>query len=99
MWGMMSRFTGTFLAVMIFTAPVTAVTAAPLCKTLKGEWVGVGVGGTQKEAETRLEQALTSWGQRYSIASVRPKDRKVGCKVYLELLNEYYCAAEATVCR
>jgi hypothetical protein len=74
-------------------------TQAAICKTLKGEWVGFGEKDTRQEAETRLDQEISGWKQRYSLASLKPKARKVSCKVYIQMLNEYECKAEATVCR
>jgi hypothetical protein len=72
---------------------------AAFCKTLKGEWVGVGVDGPTREAQSRLDRALADWGQHYRIAPVKPKDRKVACHVYMQILDEYWCTAEAVVCR
>jgi hypothetical protein len=86
------------LAVTVLTTPAVTA-AAPFCKTLKGEWVGIGEADTRKEADSRLDRELTHWGERYSIASVKPKGRKVSCALYLELLNEYLCTAQADVCR
>jgi hypothetical protein len=101
---MMRRFAGALVALMCLVAPseaapVAKTIPAPFCKTLKGEWVGFGEDGTRGEAESRLDQELANWGKRYSITPVKPKDRKVGCRVYMEVLNEYFCTAEAVVCR
>jgi hypothetical protein len=49
---------------------------AAFCKTLKGEWVGVGTDGPTREAQSRLDKALADWGKHYSIAPVKPKDRR-----------------------
>ena len=100
----MRGFAGALFALMFLVAPTTAAPTAkskpaPFCKTLKGEWVGFGAEGTRKEAESRLDQELANWGKRYSVATVKPKDRKVDCRVYMEVLNEYFCTAEAVVCR
>jgi hypothetical protein len=72
---------------------------AASCKTLRGEWVGFGEKDTRKEAEARLDQAITEWGQHYNLTAVKAKGRKVSCGVYIEFLNEYLCTADATVCR
>ena len=73
--------------------------AAPFCKTLKGEWVGFGEADTRKEAESRLDSEIAAWGQRYQIAAVKAKNRKTSCGIYIKVLNEYSCTADAVVCR
>jgi hypothetical protein len=72
---------------------------AAFCKTLKGEWVGVGTDGPTREAQSRLDKALADWGKHYSIAPVKPKDRKAACHVYMPVFGEYWCTAQAVVCR
>jgi hypothetical protein len=90
-----------FGAAMALT--VIAASAAPsqaaICKTLKGAWVGFGESVTRQEAETRLDKEITSWQQRYSLASLKPKNRKTACSIYIQFLDEYECTAEAVVCR
>ena len=103
-WDMVKSFAGallalTFLAGQGAAAPAGAAKAQPFCKTLKGEWVGFGPDSTRKEAESRLDKEIASWRERYSLAGIKPKSRKVGCDIYLKALNEYLCTAEALVCR
>jgi hypothetical protein len=78
--------------------PATKPAKPANCKTLKGEFVGFGENSTRGDAEKSLDKQIASWEQRYSITA-KPKDRKVSCKVYIEWLNEYECAAEAVLCR
>jgi hypothetical protein len=33
------------------------------------------------------------------VAAPAPKKRKMTCKVYIEMLNEFFCTAEASLCR
>lgn len=89
------------LAAPLAAAPTTdkAARSRPFCKTLKGEWVGIGTDSTRKEAESRLDKEIASWRERYKLASAKPKSRKVGCEIYIKVLNEYFCTAEAVVCR
>ena len=105
----MRAFAGALLALIIFAAPATEAASAAkskpapqpalFCKTVKGEWVSFSEGAARQEAESRLDQALSEWGKHYSIAEVKPRDRKTGCRFYLKILNEYLCTAEAVVCR
>jgi hypothetical protein len=106
---MLKGVAGASLALLFLVAPANAAPAAgkttsaaktaPFCKTLKGEWVGVGEDGTRKEAETRLDKEIAAWRERYQVASAKTKARKVGCNMYIQLLDEYFCTAEAVVCR
>jgi hypothetical protein len=97
---MVKRSVGALMALCFFVAgPNTPSHAAPFCKTLKGEWVGFGESDARKEAELRLDKALAAWGERYSIMPVKTKSRKVTCAVYLKVLDEYFCTADAVVCR
>ena len=86
----------TLCACLLAAAPASA---APFCKTLKGEWVGFGEADTRKEADSRLDREIDAWKQRYSQASAKPKDRRMACNIYIQPLNEYFCKAEAVVCR
>ena len=95
---MLKPATGAFFALGILFAPFPAANAA-FCKTLKGEWVGVGVDGPTEEAQSRLDKALADWREQYRTSSVKPKDRKVACHSYMPIFNEYWCTAEAVVCR
>ena len=72
---------------------------AAFCKTLKGEWVGFGEDETRKEAESRLDNEIAAWRERYNVTAVKAKNRKSSCGVYLKILNEYLCTANAVVCR
>lgn len=72
---------------------------AATCKTLSAAWVGFGEDPSRKEAELRLDQEVSAWQEKYNLASLKPKERKTACKIYIELLNEYECTAEAVVCR
>jgi hypothetical protein len=91
------------LGAAIAVALVGGASAAPsqpaICRTLKSAWVGFGEKGTRDEAETRLDQEIATWKERYSLASLKPKNRKTACSIYIEFLNEYECTAEAVVCR
>ena len=94
----MVRFlTGAALALLVTVSAGEA--QAAFCKTLKGEWVGFGETDTRQEADSRLDKEIAAWREHYSIAAVKPKDRKTACSVYLQALNEYLCTAEAVVCR
>jgi hypothetical protein len=94
----MVRFlTGAALALLIAASAGEA--EAAFCKTLKGEWVGFGEDGTRQEADSRLEKEIVAWREHYSIAAIKPKNRKTACSVYIQALNEYLCTAEAVVCR
>ncbi len=95
---MYKLLTGAVLALQVCLAPVSSSEAA-FCKTLKGEWVGVGEDGPTREAQSWLDQALADWGRQYKITPVKPKDRKVACHVYMKIFDEYWCTAEAVVCR
>jgi hypothetical protein len=90
---------GAALLLALACAGAPGLQAAPFCKTLKGEWVGFGEADTRKEAESRLDKELAAWGDRYKIAPVKAKDRKASCEIYLKALNEYFCTANAVVCR
>ncbi len=90
---------GAAFALFIVCVGASGSHAAPFCKTLKGEWVGFGEADTRKEAEIRLDKELAAWGDRYKIAPVKAKDRKASCEIYLKALNEYFCTANAVVCR
>ena len=93
----MSRhFAAALAACFLLAAPATG---APFCKTLKGEWVGIGTDSTRQEAESRLDKEIASWRERYKLTSVKPKGRKVGCQMYIKALDEFFCTAEAVVCR
>lgn len=94
---MLRIFTGATLALLITCS--SGVAEAAFCKTLKGEWVGFGEPDTRQEADSRLDKEIVAWREHYSIAAVKPKDRKVACSVYIQALNEYFCTAEAVVCR
>jgi hypothetical protein len=94
----MRFFLGVAMALTLMAASATPPQAA-ICKTLKGAWVGFGESGTRQEAETRLDKEITSWQQRYNLASLKPKNRKTACGIYIQFLNEYECTAEAVVCR
>ena len=101
---MFKSFAGGLVALMFLVGPALAAPAAaakaqPFCKTLKADWVGFGPVDTRKEAEVRLDREIASWRERYSLASNKPKSRKVGCDIYIKALNEYLCTAEAVVCR
>jgi hypothetical protein len=103
---MSRRFAAALAACFLLAAPVSAAPTAaakakgaPFCKTLKGEWVGIGTDSTRQEAESRLDKEIASWRERYKLTSVKPKGRKVGCEMYIKALNEYFCTAEAVVCR
>lgn len=72
--------------------------AAGYCKTLKGEFVGFGEQTTRGDAERALDKQIASWEERSGIKA-KPKERKVGCKVYIAWLNEFECTAEAVLCR
>jgi hypothetical protein len=95
---MIERSTGAILAIFIVMA-ASPLQAAPFCKTLKGEWVGFGEDDTRKEAESRLDGEIAAWGKRYQIATVKAKNRKTSCGIYIKALNEYSCIADAVVCR
>lgn len=75
-----------------------AASAAPFCKTLKGAGVTVGEESSRKDADERLDKEIAVWAERYKVPA-NAKNRKMECKVYIELLNEFECNAEATVCR
>ena len=94
----MRFFLGAAMALTLIVAPA-APSQAAICKTLKGAWVGIGESGTRQEAETRLDQEIASWKQRYNLASLKPKNRKTACGIYIQFLNEYECTSEAVVCR
>lgn len=83
-------------AVLLAAANPSA--AAGYCKTLKGEFVGFGERTTRDDAEKALDRAIAAWETRAGLKP-KPKDRKVACKVYIEWLNEFECAAEAVICR
>jgi hypothetical protein len=89
---------GAGLALYIACASASLSQAA-FCKTLKGEWVGFGEEDTRKEAESRLDKEIAAWSERYKITAVKAKDRKASCEIYLKLLDEYLCTADAVVCR
>jgi hypothetical protein len=72
--------------------------AAPFCKTLKAAGVTVGEDSSRKDAEERLDKEIAAWAEHYG-QPANAKNRKMECKVYIELLNEFECNAEATVCR
>lgn len=94
----MRVFLGAAMTLALISAPA-APSRAAICKTLTGAWVGFGEGPTRQEAETRLDREISSWKQRYSLASLKPKNRKTACSIYIQFLNEYECTAQAVVCR
>ncbi len=89
------------VALVIAAGGVTAggiATAAPFCKTLKGESVSFGEPAARKDAEEALDKEIKVWAARYKVEA-KPKNHKIACKVYIEFLNEFTCTAEASVCR
>lgn len=72
---------------------------AAICKTLTAAWVGFGEDSSRKEAEIRLDKEVSAWREKYKLASLKPRARKTACNIYIELLDEYECKAEAVVCR
>ena len=60
--------------------------------------VGFGEQTTRGDADKALDTVIAGWEQRSGLKA-KPKDRKIGCKVYIEWLNEFECTAEAVVCR
>jgi hypothetical protein len=90
-------------AAVLCAAAVLSVLAHPAgaagyCKTLKGAFVGFGEQTTRGDAEKALDKEIATWEQRSGLKA-KPKDRKVGCEVYIGWLNEFECTAEAVVCR
>ena len=96
------RFSALILVLAAFQPAAANPPAKPApvgyCKTLKGEFVGFGEETTRGDAEHALDREITTWEQRSGMKAA-PKDRSVGCKVYIGWLNEFECKAEATVCR
>jgi hypothetical protein len=70
---MIRLFAGAFLALIFLAAPITVAKTPPVaaakpalfCKTLKGEWVGVGEDGTRMEADIRLDKEIADWSEHY----------------------------------
>ena len=87
-----------FAACQAASAKPTPKPATGYCKTLKGEFVGFGEQTTRSDAEIALDQQIANWEERSGIKA-KLRDRKVGCKVYIEWLNEFECTAEAVLCR
>jgi hypothetical protein len=96
---MLKRSVGASLMLCIALGIWSPSQAAPFCKTLKGEWVGFGEDDARREAQIRLDKELAAWGEHYHVAPVKAKNRKIACSVYLKILNEYFCTADAVVCR
>ncbi len=92
---------GRILALAIATGGMMVAgmaSAAPFCKTLKGESVSFGEPAARKDAEEALDKEIKAWAEHYNVEA-KPKDRKIACKVYIEMLNEFTCTAEAALCR
>jgi hypothetical protein len=87
---------------LILCAATLFVTSGALkaatCETLKGEMVGFGEQSTRNLADEKLNEAISSWETRRKVKAT-PKKQKLECKVYIDFLNEFECAAEAEVCR
>ncbi len=92
-----SRRVAIIAAMTIYCASGNLAEAAS-CKTLKGEMVAFGEQSTRSYAESALDKAIVAWETRAGVKA-EPKDRKVSCKVYISVLNEFECKAEAVVCR
>jgi|EndMetStandDraft_8_1072994.scaffolds.fasta_scaffold60244_3 hypothetical protein len=90
---------GVSLLMLCIAFAAASPAQAVFCKKLKGEWVGFGEDDTRKEAESRLDKEVATWGERYQITPVKAKNRKTSCEIYLKALNEYFCTANAEVCR
>lgn len=89
------------VALAIAAGGITAggiASAAPFCKTLKGESVSFGEPAARKDAEEALDKEIKAWAAHYKLEP-KSKDHKIACKVYIEFLNEFTCTAEASVCR
>jgi hypothetical protein len=95
----MARYLAALVLAFALSLALGFSAQAQICKTLKGEWVGFGEDSPRKEAQSRLDKEIAAWGARYGLPLVKPRNRKVSCKVYLQALNEYECTAEAMVCR
>lgn len=88
-------------ALMIAAGSMAAAgpaSAAPFCKTLKGESVSFGEPAARKDAVKALEKEIKIWEERYN-TEVTTKDMKMTCDVYIQFLNEFACTAEAVACR
>ena len=72
--------------------------AAGYCKTLTGAFVGFGEQTTRGDAEKALDREIANWERRSGVRA-KPKDRRVGCTVYIAWLNEFECRAQAVLCR
>ncbi len=92
----MKTFKVTFCAWALLCAGATASAAS--CTTLKAEFVGFGERSSRAYAEQKLEREIADWEDRTGVKAT-PRNRKTECEVYLQILNEYLCAAEAVVCR
>jgi hypothetical protein len=69
-----------------------------VCKTLVGEMVAFGEQSTRDGANNVLDREIKTWETRYNVKA-EPQDRKMACKDYIKLLNEFECKVTATVCR
>jgi hypothetical protein len=83
-------------------AKAAAKTAATVkgkrCKTLVGEMVTFGEESTRDGASNALDREIKAWETRYSVKA-KPQDRKMVCKDYIKMLNEFECKVTAVVCR
>jgi hypothetical protein len=96
---MMGRTLAVFVVAAACVAASGMASAAPFCKTLKGESVSFGEPAARKDADVALDKEIRAWAEHYHVAAPAPKNRKMACKVYIEMLNEFACTAEASLCR
>jgi hypothetical protein len=79
-------------------AKAAANTQGKRCKTLVGEMVTFGEESTRDGANNALDREIKAWETRYSVKA-KPQDRKMVCKDYIKMLNEFECKVTAVVCR
>jgi hypothetical protein len=79
-------------------AKSAASTKGKRCKTLVGEMVTFGEESTRDGANNALDREIKAWEARYSVKA-KPQERKMVCKDYIKMLNEFECKVTAVVCR
>ncbi len=84
-------------------APAQAVkkTVKPgkTCKTLTGAMVFFGEEITRSDAVKRLDEEVAAFRAKPGNEKASETSRTVECKIFIKLLNEYECTAQATLCK
>ncbi len=69
------------------------------CKTLTGEMVFFGQEIPRNDAIKRLDEEVVAFRAKPGNEKAVESGRNVKCEIYISVLNEYLCTAEATLCK